>query len=287
MPTKVALLGAGGKIGVRISRNLKAARDYAVSYVEIAAAGIENLRQLGLAVTPEDAALADAEIVVLAVPDVLIGRLSVGLIPKLRPGTIVVGLDPAAAYAEVAPIRPDLSYFVVHPCHPPLFADQRAADAETDWFGGREAPQHIVCSLYAGPEADYARAEAFARAMFEPVLAAHRISIEQMAILEPALVETFALSLVVAIGEAFEIVVEKMGVPREAARVFLLGHLRTQMAQILGFADFPYSEGARLAVERAQSRIFQPDWRDAVFDLPAIRESVEHITGHFKAPRAP
>ena len=39
-----------------------------------------------------------------------------------------------------------------------------------------------------GPEEDYARGEAIARAMYAPVMRSHRVTVEQMAILEPALV---------------------------------------------------------------------------------------------------
>lgn len=277
MAMRVALMGAGGKIGIRICRNVKTLTDYDTAYVEIGPAGIAALAQLGLAPTAEDAALADADIVVLALPDRLIGPISARIVPKLRPGTILIGLDPAAAYAGVIPVRADLVYFVVHPCHPPLFGGNDNVD-EPDWFGGLHAPQHLVCALYSGAPDAYETAETFARAMFEPVIETHRITVEQMAILEPGLVETLSLSLMVAIGEAFEIVVEELGVPRAAARAFLMGHLRTQLAQILRIADFPYSEGARIAVERAQSRIFQPDWKQAIFNLAAIRRSVADIT---------
>ena len=93
----------------------------------------------GIETTPLQDALDRAEAVVLAVPDRLIGKITRDVVPKLKPGTIVVGLDPAAAYAEIMPKRGDITYFVAHPCHPPLFSDSAPASADTDWFGGRGA----------------------------------------------------------------------------------------------------------------------------------------------------
>jgi hypothetical protein len=57
-------------------------------------------------------ALGRTQAVILAVRDRLIGKITHEIIPKLKPGTIVVGLDPAAAYAGVMPQRDDVTYFV-------------------------------------------------------------------------------------------------------------------------------------------------------------------------------
>lgn len=273
----VAIMGAGGKMGCRITRNLKDNPDYSLRLVEISPAGIENLKEFGRTPTPQDEALAGADIVVLAVPDKLIGRISHEIVPKLAAGTIVVGLDPAAAYAGVMPDRGDITYFVTHPCHTVLFAEHGESPDKIDWFGGVHYPQPIVCALHHGPEEHYAVGEALAREMFRPVTRSHRITVEQMAILEPALVETLSATLLTAINEAFEEAVA-MGVPREAARDFLMGHLRTELAIIFGFAGFPFSDGAKLAIEKAKSRIFLPNWKENVMNLDRIKESVAEIT---------
>ena len=128
MATKVALLGAGGKMGMRITNNIKDMPEYDIKYVEVSPGGQANLAKLGLSTTPQAEALADAEMVVLALPDRLIGAITAEVVPLLKPGTMVIGLDPAAAYAEVMPMRPDLTYFVTHPCHPPLFNDDLEAE---------------------------------------------------------------------------------------------------------------------------------------------------------------
>lgn len=274
---KVALMGAGGKMGCRITHNLKDNPDYQLAYVEVSPQGIENLRGFGVSPTPEDEALAGAKAVILAIPDKLIGKISHQIVPKLDPGTIVVGLDPAAAYAEVMPERADVTYFVTHPCHTVLFADHGEEPDKIDWFGGVHYPQPIVCALHQGAEEHYAIGEALAKEMYKPVTRSHRITVEQMAILEPALVETFAATVITAIHEAFEEAVA-MGVPRDAASDFLLGHLRTELAIIFGFAGFPFSDGAKLAIEKAKARIFLPNWKENVMALPRIKESVAEIT---------
>jgi D-apionate oxidoisomerase len=281
MAIKVALMGAGGKMGSRITDNMKDMPEYDIQYVEVSEPGIANLAKRGLSPTPRDEALKDAEAVILALPDKLIGRITHEIIEVLEPGTMVIGLDPAAAYADVIPIREDLTYFVSHPCHPPLFNDEVTPEARTDWFGGVHAKQHIVCALHRGPEEAYAKGEKIARAMYAPVMNAYRITVEQMAILEPALVETFSATLVTAMKEALDKAVE-MGVPEEAAREFFFGHIRIELAIIFGFAGFPFSDGAKLAIKNAYDNIFLPDWKDRIMQIEPLKRSVADITDALK-----
>lgn len=277
MTSKIALMGAGGKMGGRITDNMKDLPEFELRYVEVSPQGIANLEKRGVTPTPRDEALADADAVILAVPDRLIGKITHEIIELVQPGTMMIGLDPAAAYAEVMPIRPDLTYFISHPCHPPLFNDEVTEEGRTDWFGGIHARQHIVCALHQGPEEHYARGEAIARAMYAPVMNSYRITVEQMAILEPALVETFSATVISAIKEALDIAVG-MGVPEEAAREFLFGHIRIELAIIFGFAGFPFSDGAKLAIQNAYPNIFLPDWKERIMNLDALKKSVADIT---------
>lgn len=277
MATKIALMGAGGKMGCRLTDNLKNLPAYQMYYVEVSELGIANLAKRGLTPTPQAEAIANAEVIILALPDKLIGRITHDLIPQLRPGTMVIGLDPAAAYAEVMPIREDLTYFVSHPCHPPLYNDEISDDARFDWFGGVKAKHHIVCALHHGPEEDYAKGDQIARDMYAPVMKSFRITVEQMAILEPALAETFAATVVTAIKQAYDEAV-KMGVPPEAAWEFLSGHIRIEFAIIFGLSGFPFSDGAKLAIEQAYDKIFKPDWKENIMNLDALKQSVKQIT---------
>lgn len=278
----VALMGAGGKMGCRITDNMvKHPVKYKMHYVEVSEMGIANLAKRGLTTTPQAEALAEADTVILAVPDKLIGKITHDIIPQLKSGTMVIGLDPAAAYAEVMPIRKDLTYFVSHPCHPPLFNDELTEEARTDWFGGVKAKHHIVSALYNGPDSDYDKGDQIARDMYAPVMNNYRMTVEQMAILEPALAETFTATCVTAIKQAFDKAVE-MGVPSEAAWEFLSGHVRIEFAIIFGISGFPFSDGAKLAIEQAYEKIFKPDWMDNIMNLDALKHSVAQITDSLK-----
>ena len=278
--TKVALLGAGGKMGCRITGNIKDKTEYDVSYVEISVEGIARLKKLGVTVTPWDEALKEADVVILALPDILIGKISEEIIPLLKPKTMVVGLDPAAAYAEVMPVRDDLTYFVSHPCHPPLFNDETDPEARKDWFGG-VAKQDVVNAIYKGPESDYEKGEVFSRIIYAPVGNTYRISVEQMAMLEPALVETFTHTLIDSMKEGLDRIVE-MGVPEDAAKSFLFGHIRIELAIVFGLAGFTVSDGAKLAMKKARELVFKPDWKENIFSIDKIKKSVQEITGSLK-----
>lgn len=282
MAIKVALLGAGGKMGQRLTDNLMKHPDkYEMAYVEVGEQGVANLAKRGLLPTPQDEALADADAVILALPDRLIGKITREIIELLKPGAMVVSLDPAAAYAEVIPLRGDLSYFVTHPCHPPLYNDEITDEARLDWFGGVKAKHHIVSALHRGPEADWAKGDELARDMYAPVLNNYRITVEQMAILEPALAETFSATVITAIKEAYDEAV-KMGVPADAAWAFLSGHVRIEFAIIFGFSGFPFSDGAKLAIQQAYDKIFKPDWKANIMNLDALKQSVAEITDSLK-----
>jgi D-apionate oxidoisomerase len=215
--------------------------------------------------------------VILGVPDRLIGKITHDIVPKLKSGTIVIGLDPAAAYAGVMPEREDITYFIAHPCHPPLFSDTEPASAKSDWFGGQGTlKQSVVCALHQGPEEHYAVGEKLAAAMYAPILRTHRVTVEQMAILEPAVVESTMATCIAAMREAMDRAVE-LGVPEQAARDFCLGHIRTLTAVAFGFAGFPISDGAIKAIEQNRPRIFHDNWKEEVISLPAIRQSVRDI----------
>lgn len=274
-------MGAGGKMGCRITDNMKDLPDYEMVYVEVSETGVANLTQRGISVTPQAEALADSDAVILALPDRIIGKVTHDMIPQLKSGAMVVSLDPAAAYAEVIPIRDDLTYFVSHPCHPPLFNDEVTEEARTDWFGGVKAKHHIVSALHRGPESDWAKGDQIARDMYKPVMNNYRITVEQMAILEPALAETFTATLITAIKQAYDEAV-KMGVPAEAAWEFLSGHVRIEFAIIFGISGFPFSDGAKLAVEKAYDKIFKPDWKDQIMNIDALKHSVAEITDSLK-----
>jgi hypothetical protein len=273
--TTVAIFGAAGRMGTRSSNALKGEVAYEVLYVEAGAAGIARLRDRGLAPTPQDEALARADVIVLAVPDALIGTIAAEIVPQMRSGAMLIGLDPAAPHAGRLPEREDVTYFFSHPSHPPIFNDETDAEARRDFFGG-VAKQSIDSALLQGPEEDYARGEAIAQKLFGPILRSHRLTIEQMAMLEPGLSETVAATCLTVIREAMDEAVAR-GVPAAAARDFLLGHLNVELAILFDAIDWELSDGAKEAVADAMPVIFQRDWKK-VFDAAQLLQSTRKIT---------
>lgn len=273
---KVVVLGAGGKMGYRCSANLRGA-PYEVSHVEVSEAGRARLRELGIQCAPADSVLPQADVVVLAIPDNVIGKATRQLARQFKPGAILIALDAAAPFAGELPEREDLTIFVAHPCHPPIFNDETDLEAKRDHFGGLKAKQGIVCALLRGPQEHFDLAEDVAKRMYAPVMRSHRATVEQMAILEPVLSETVCATCLTVIREATDEAVRR-GVPKEVAHDFILGHLNVELAIL--FDQMPgvrMSDAANRAVERAKKEIFTPDWKK-VFEPEAIRESIRMIT---------
>ena len=114
----IALLGAGGKMGCRLTDNLMRHPEYDMRYIETGASGIERLAQRGLAPAVLEESLPVADIVILALPDTALGTVSHQLVPDMKPGSILITLDPAAAHAGVLARRGDIVLFVAHPLPP-------------------------------------------------------------------------------------------------------------------------------------------------------------------------
>lgn len=274
--TKIALFGAGGKMGVRLSRNL-AKTDYTVAHVEVSEAGQARLKDaIGADCVAPALAVQGADVVVLAVPDTAIGKVAQMVVPMVAPGTIVICLDAAAPFAGHLPPRADITYFVTHPCHPPIFNDETDPEAKRDFFGGVAAKQGVVNALMQGPEEHYAVGEAVAQAIFAPVVRSHRVTVEQMAMLEPGLSETVVASLLVVMREAMDECVAR-GVPQAAARDFLLGHMNILAAVIFDEQPGVFSDACNKAIEFGKPMLMRDDWKK-VFEWDEITASIQRIT---------
>lgn len=274
--TNIALIGAGGKMGYRLSSNLQQS-DYAVSHVELSGTGRQRLSEgLGISCVDAKQAVPEAQVVILAVPDTLVGRVAEELSPLMASGTMVITLDAAAPFAGHLPSRDDLVYFVTHPCHPPIFNDETDLDAKRDYFGGAKAKQHIVNALMQGPEELYALGEAIAKTIYAPVVRSHRVSVEQMALLEPGLSETVCATLLVVMREAMDEVVAR-GVDQECARDFLLGHMNILAAVIFEEQPGVFSDACNKAIENGKPQLMRDDWK-RVFEPEEIAESIRRIT---------
>lgn len=275
MTTSVAILGSGGKMGFRVTKKLVGA-GYDVRAVEISEAGRQRLAEANIKAVSADEGLRGAKVVVMALPDNVIGKVASELSPKLKPGTMLLILDAAAPYAGDLPKdRPDLTFFVGHPCHPPLFNDETEWDARRDYHGG-VAKQSIVCALMQGPEEHYALGEEICKAMWSPIINCHRVSVEQLAILEPGLSEMVAMPFVDTMVEAVEECEKKYGIPRQAALDFLIGHLNVEIAMWFGYSPKVPSDAALRLMRFAKGVVVRDEWREAL--SPAkVKEASELI----------
>jgi len=276
MKNKIALIGAGGKMGCRLTDNFLKCPDYLLDYLEISERGIQNLKERNVTISTEEKAVPDADVVILAVPDTMIGKISEKIIPQMKAGSLVMTLDPAAPIDGVIHHRDDLGYVIAHPCHPSVFNWEPTEKEFRDFYGGVTAKQSIVVALMSGTEDHYKTGEKVAQDMYGPIKNTYRITLEQMAILEPAMVETLAQTCMEVVKEGFDKIVE-LGVPADAARDFVLGHLRIQIAVLFKEVNGSFSDAAYKISKRAKPILFNENWRK-IFEMDDIREQVRDIT---------
>jgi ketol-acid reductoisomerase len=274
--TKISLVGAGGKMGCRLTDNFLNCKQYLLDYLEVSQQGIANLKQRGVSVSVQKEAIPAADVVILAVPDVAIGAISQEVIPLMKPGSLVMTLDPAAPLDGVIHHRDDLGYVIAHPCHPSIFNWEPTEKAFRDFYGGISAKQSIVVALMHGTEEHYQLGEKVAQDMYGPIKDTHRITLEQMAILEPAMVETLAQTCMEVVKEGYDRIVQ-LGVPEAAARDFVLGHLRIQIAVLFKEVNGTFSDAAYKISKRAKPILFRENW-SKIFEMDDIREQVKDIT---------
>ncbi|GAB3601581.1 phosphogluconate dehydrogenase C-terminal domain-containing protein [Microbacterium tumbae] len=259
MSHTIAVIGAGGKMGMRVSNNL-VKTDHAVRYVENSPAGRQRTTDAGRELTEASVAAADADIVVLAVPDLALGPVTAELVPQLKSGAIVLTLDPAAAYAGLLTTREDVVQAVAHPCHPSIFLQRETPEQWADTFGGIAAPQDAIAAIESDDEAKKAIVEETVRAIYAPVVDVHWVTIKQLAQLEPTLVETVACMIGDLLNEALQETVNTMGVPEAAARSILYGHTQVALANGLR-GDNPFSDACLIAMQYGRDSIIKEDWK--------------------------
>jgi D-apionate oxidoisomerase len=266
----IAVVGAGGKMGMRVSNNLQRS-SHTVYYVENSPAGQERTRDAGREVTNSATAVTDADVVILAVPDVALGPVSADLVPQLRPGTVVLTLDPAAAYANLLYVREDVEYAVAHPCHPSVFVQRKTAEELADTFGGIAAPQDVVAAIESGNAEKIKITEEVVRQMYAPVIDVHWVTVKQLAYLEPTLVEVVACMIGDLLNEALQETVQKVGVPEPAARAMLFGHVQVALANGLR-GDNPFSDACLIAMDYGRDKIIKDDWKSIFND-----DELDHV----------
>ena len=275
--TKLALFGAGGKMGMRLGANLAKSTEFETLHVEVSEEGRARIKDaFDVDCVDPDTALKGADVIVLAVPDTLIGKISHGIIDKVKPGAMLFVLDGAAPFAGHLPERDDVSYFMSHPCHPPIWNDEDTPEGRRDYFGGIAAQQGIVNVLIQGPESDYDLGDRVGRTIYAPVARSHRVTLKQFALLEPGLSETVNGSLLAVLRQAMDEVIKK-GVSYDCARDFLLGHMNIMGAVMFDQHQGVFSDAANKAIENGIPVLMRDDWK-RVFDDDEIAASVDRIT---------
>lgn len=258
----VSVIGAGGKMGTRVSNNLaKHADSVDVLFCENSPAGIAAIKDRGFSTVAADVAVPRSDIVILAVPDIIIKKVSVGIVALMRPGATLIILDPAAAVAKELALRDDCTFVVAHPCHPSYFIEQETTEARNDHFGGIAGTQDIVMALIQGDDSKFADARKISEWMYAPVANSFVMGIRDIAFLEPTLVEILGASTLYAMAETVD-EAERRGISRDAAVSFLTGHIRVLTAVFLGkLGNVQVSDACKVAVGLGNRLVLRDDWK--------------------------
>ncbi|MFT4272934.1 MAG: phosphogluconate dehydrogenase C-terminal domain-containing protein [Pantoea sp.] len=259
----ITVIGAGGKMGMRISANFQKS-DYQVFYCENSAKAQEQVTAQGRELSDAASVVPLSDVVILAVPDIVLGKVSESVVPQMKKGAVLLTLDPAAAYANLIAQRDGIEYAVAHPCHPSVFLARYTKEEHADAFGGVAAVQHVAASYETGSDAQKAELSKVISVMYGPVEQVHWVTVTQLAYLEPTLVETVACMVGAFMKEALDETVKHSGVPEEAAKAMLYGHI--QIALAVAFrATNPFSDACMIAMEYGREKIVKPDWKQ-IFD---------------------
>ena len=258
----VSVIGAAGKMGTRVTNNLaKHPGIIELNFCETSEAGIASIQSRGFTTVPAETAVPRSEIIVLAVPDVIIKAVSVGIVKMMSPGSTLIILDPAAAVAKELALRDDCTFVVTHPCHPSYFIDQDSYEARNDHFGGVAGKQDIVMAKIQGDDKNFANARTVSELMFAPVANSFVMGIRDIAFLEPTLVEILGASTLYAMAETVN-EAERRGIQREAAVSFLTGHINILSAVFLGkMGNVQVSDACKVAIELGNRLVLRDDWK--------------------------
>ncbi|HMR82669.1 MAG TPA: phosphogluconate dehydrogenase C-terminal domain-containing protein, partial [Niabella sp.] len=77
------------------------------------------------------------------------------------------------------------------------------------------------------------------------------------------------------VKEGYDRILE-LGVPEEAARDFVLGHLRIQIAVLFKEVNGTFSDAAYKISKRAKPILFKENWKK-IFDMDDIKQQVKDI----------
>jgi D-apionate oxidoisomerase len=259
----VTVLGAGGKMGMRVSNNLEGS-PHRVFYSENHPAAMERVLAAARELSDTSSAVAQSDVIVMAVPDILLGQVSESIVPQAKPGAVLLTLDPAALYAGLIAHRDDLYFAVAHPCHPSVFLQRQNSEEWADTFGGIAAPQDVVAALESGDQPVRDRTEAVIRAIYSPVIDVHWVTVKQLTVLEPTVTETITCMVSGLLKDVLEEAVETAGIPEQAVRAMLFGHVQVALANSL-LGSNAFSDAAMIAMAYGREKVIKDSWRE-IFD---------------------
>ena len=260
--TVVSVIGAGGKMGTRVTNNLaKHLDEIQLHFCESSPSAIDSIKARGFSVIDAEKAVPESDIVVLAVPDVVIKPVSSLIVPMMKPGATMIILDPAAAVAKELAMREDCTVVVAHPCHPSYFTEQETLEAQRDHFGGIAAKQDIVMALVQGDHVNFDTSRKISEWMFSPISKSYVMGLRDIAFLEPTLVEILGASTLYAMSETVNEAVRR-GIDREAVVSFLTGHINVLTAVFLGkMGDAQVSDACKVAIGLGNRLVLREDWK--------------------------
>ncbi len=277
----IAIVGAAGKMGTRVSNNLNLT-DATVYYCEASEKGQAAVKELGREITQIEDVAATCDVVILAVPDIALGPVSKTVVPLMRKGSVLLTLDPAAAYAGLITRAEGVALACAHPCHPSVFLE-REGDQWNDTFGGISAPQEVVAAIEDNDERQKEMAEQVIRAQYAPVIDVHWVTVHQLAQLEPTLVETTGCMIGQFLKDSMDHAVNVAGIPEPAVKAIFYGHIYIALTNALRGSN-PFSDACLLAMDYGREAIIKDSWKkiwdDADLDVVIAKmlklDKVEH-----------
>lgn len=259
---KICIIGAGGTTGYKVARNLaKHSEQYELTVCEINSQAVERLKAEGFTLSPVEAVVPEADIVVPAINDSKLKDFTPAVVKAMKPGAAMIILDPASVVAGEIPQRADCTLAICHPCHPSSFHNQDTPEARADKWGGDGGKMDIVMSKVAGDDGVFELCRRACEVMFQPVVKSYVMTPRQMAFLEPTLVEVLGATCLMAMTETLEEAV-KRGIDREAATSFMCGHLQNVAFTFAGLlGDTKVSDACKVAVDVGNRLVLRENWK--------------------------
>lgn len=258
----VCILGAGGTMGYKTSRNIAKHPDlFELNVCEIDPEAVSKLRAEGYKVLSMEEAVPMADVVIPSVPDSILKTFAPPVIDKMKSGAALMILDPASVVAGEIHQRDDCALVICHPCHPSFFLDQDTPEARADKYGGDGGKQDLVLSKVSGSDEAFENCLLTSKHMLEPVLHCYVMTPKQMAFLEPTLVEILGATFLQAMADTLDEAV-KRGVERAAAISFMSGHIQNLTATFTGMlGDTEVSDACKVAMTIGNRLVLRDDWK--------------------------